>query len=61
MARGAEFTSTSLLKWARDRCVGSLSIDPAKPRQKRCIENLVGSLRDGCPDEEIADSLADAP
>ena len=60
MARGTEFTSKAILKWANENGVEWHYIDPGKPQQNGFIESFNGSLRDECLNEEIFDSLADA-
>ena len=57
---GTEFTSTAILKWAKDNGVEWHYIDPGKPQQNAFIESFNGSLRDECLNEELFDSLADA-
>ena len=55
-----EFTSTAILKWARDTGVAWHYIHPGKPQENGLIERFNGSLRDECLNEEIFGSLADA-
>jgi len=57
---GTEFTSTAILKWAGDTGVAWHYIEPGKPQQNGLIERFNGSLRDGCLNEEIFNTLTDA-
>lgn len=60
MARGTEFTSRAILKWADKNGVPWHYIDPGKPQQNAFIESFNGSLRDELLNEEIFDTLDDA-
>ncbi len=60
MARGTEFTSRAILKWADRNGVDWHYIDPGKPQQNAFIESFNGSLRDELLNEELFDTLGDA-
>ena len=60
MARGTEFTSRAILRWADQNAIPWHYIDPGKPQQNAFIESFNGSLRDELLNEEIFDTLDDA-
>ena len=57
MARGTEFTSRAILRWADQNAIPWHYIDPGKPQQNAFIESFNGSMRDELLNEEIFDTL----
>ena len=57
---GTEFTSRAMLRWQDDYKVGWHFIDPGKPQQNGFIESFNARLRDGCLNEEVFQTLAEA-
>jgi putative transposase len=60
MARGTEFTSRAIQKWADRNGVDWHYIDPRKPQQNASIVSSNGSLRGELLNEELLDTLYDA-
>lgn len=60
MARGTEFTSRAIQKWADRNGVDWHYIDPRKPQQNASIVSFNGSLRGELLNEELLDTLDDA-
>ena len=60
MARGTEFTSMAILRWAQEIGIGWHYIAPGKPTQNAFIESFNGKLRDECLNETLFSSLVEA-
>ena len=57
---GTAFTSMAILRWVQNSGIDWHYIAPGKPRQNGFIESFNGKLRDGCLNETLFSSLAEA-
>jgi transposase InsO family protein len=57
---GAEFASSRLTRWLREKGVTPVFIEPGSPWENGFVESFQGKLRDECLNEEIFWSRAEA-
>ncbi len=57
---GTELTSTSILRWSRERHIEWHYIAPGKPTENAFVASFNGRLRDECLNETLFTSLAHA-